>query len=89
MIYVKLTLAAILFHQIALKLEPYRWLVNSLIHPLEVLRLRKRMRRSTKSQLVDMFFIWEHSDYWFKHYWFGVRLKNILDEEILKRDNLI
>lgn len=87
MSYFLMLIIILIVHQIALGLAAYRWLIGCLTFPWDYYKLKKQLSRSTDIDVVDLFWLWDSSDYWFLNHWFGRRLKKVIELEILKRDN--
>jgi len=77
MLFILLAYFIVIFiavHKLLLKRIYYRWLINSLIYPVNLYRVRK-MDISNIVQLIARF---EINSYWFGKYWFGRSIKRQL-----------
>jgi len=69
-------------HKYLLKWLPYRWLINSIIYPWHKRRLKRQLLISSHSKIIDMWF--DFDDKWFSKYWFGMRLKSLINDKLLE-----
>lgn len=69
-----------LAHNLLLNKLWYRWIVNSIIYPINALRLNKK----TYFELIEINCNWILHDKWFHKFWFGRKLKKIMNKKLEK-----
>ena len=73
------------FHYKLWKYNLYKWLYESITYPVNVYRIKKKMKYMMESQKIKYYTDLLVSDKWFKNYWFWRKLERV----ILKQINIV